>query len=569
MRLTIRRKLFLGFLAVIALPLGMLVANSRSYLRQGRLDLERQFNVDASASLRRLSEADAAERQRIRDGVHEWLKDERLEPGSDEIDQAVIDLKRKLPEIDRIELRRGDDKRVFSDIDPNDDRLKFFTRMPHGVGTEMGMAGMHLVMVLGNEGEGDGALTVMVVTNDARTWQPEHLYKTGVAYIVSMNTEGDHKTFKLPEGAAGRIPAPAPDWLLARLAEHHGGVGTFWHNGEEYRVYADLTTHKADVAVAPEREIFAELIRMRRRVVSVVAASILFAIGLAYILSVRLTSTVAQIKEGMHAISRGEWKHLEKASQDEIGGELIESVNRMARTLQARTRREEIENWRGLVRVLSHEINNTLGPVRSVAATIRDRIVPRVGDADAGEDLKMASRLIVERVDALTGFISGYADLAKLPEPERVPVDVNQLVQSAARVFESEARKKLVQLSEQLDGRVASALLDPKQVERVVINLVKNAIEAAPPGGAVTVRTFRPGQGRVELCVEDNGPGIAPDARKNLFVPYFTTKAGGSGIGLALVRQIVLGHGGVVTAEQRPGGGTVMRVVLPAAGEAA
>src|SRR5262249_9541877 len=89
-------------------------------------------------------------------------------------------------------------------------------------------------------------------------------------------------------------------------------------------------------------------------------------------------------------------------------------------------------------------------------------------------------------------------------------------------------------------------------------------LEAAPTGGEVVVRTYRPGRGRVELTVEDTGPGISPDARKNLFVPYFTTKPGGTGIGLALVRQIVLGHGGVVSAEDRPGGGTVMRVALPA-----
>src|SRR5262249_38679412 len=121
-----------------------------------------------------------------------------------------------------------------------------------------------------------------------------------------------------------------------------------------------------------------------------------------------------------------------------------------------------------------------------------------------------------------------------------------------------------VRVRESYDARLGKTLLDAGQIERVVINLVKNAIEAAPgETGEVTGRTFRPGRGRVELVGEDNGPGIAPEARKNLFVPFFTTKPGGTGIGLALVRQIVLGHGGVVTAEDRPGGGTMMRVVLP------
>src|SRR5262249_34898124 len=174
--------------------------------------------------------------------------------------------------------------------------------------------------------------------------------------------------------------------------------------------------------------------------------------------------------------------------------------NGMAMTLAERTRREEVATWRRLVRVLSHEINNTLGPVGSVAATIRDRIAPRVSDADASEDLKMASRLIAERVDALSGFISGYSDLAKLPDPEREKVDFNQLVHAGAHMFTDEAQKRAIQISENYDSRLNGALLDPRQIERVVINLVKNAIEAAPgQGGQVAVRTFRPGRGRVEL----------------------------------------------------------------------
>jgi two-component system sensor histidine kinase TtrS len=134
-------------------------------------------------------------------------------------------------------------------------------------------------------------------------------------------------------------------------------------------------------------------------------------------------------------------------------------------------------------------------------------------------------------------------------------------------MYAEAAAARGAKMTQSFDSRLGTALLDPRQIERVVINLVKNAIEAAPEStGEVTVRTFRPGRGRLELVVEDNGPGILPDARKNLFVPYFTTKPGGTGIGLALVRQIVMGHGGVVTAEDRPGGGTLMRVVLPAAG---
>src|SRR5262249_19781000 len=158
-------------------------------------------------------------------------------------------------------------------------------------------------------------------------------------------------------------------------------------------------------------------------------------------------------------------------------------------------------------------------------------------------------------------------DLAKLPDPEREKVDFNKLVGSAAGMYAEAAAARGAKMTHSVDSRLGTAGLDPRQIERGVLHLVENAIEGRPRTTAEdTGRSFRPGRGRLELVVEDNGPGILPDARKNLFVPYFTTKPGGTGIGLALVRQIVMGHGGVVTAEDRPGGGTLMRVVLPAAG---
>ena len=175
----------------------------------------------------------------------------------------------------------------------------------------------------------------------------------------------------------------------------------------------------------------------------------------------------------------------------------------------------------------------------------------------------MAFRLIVDRVDSLSAFISGYAELAKLPDPVREPADLNRIVRGAVGMLRESAERRQLRLTESYDEDVDGAALDPMQVERVAINLIKNAVEAAPPGGQVLVRTSRRAAS-VELTVEDDGPGIAAEARRHLFVPYFTTKKEGSGIGLALARQIVLGHGGTITAEDRAAGGTLLRVILPA-----
>jgi two-component system, NtrC family, nitrogen regulation sensor histidine kinase NtrY len=158
-------------------------------------------------------------------------------------------------------------------------------------------------------------------------------------------------------------------------------------------------------------------------------------------------------------------------------------------------------------------------------------------------------------VDSLSAFISGYAVLAKLPPPERAPADLNEIVRGAVSMLRE--KKDIVEV---YDGAVGTPPIDKQQMERVIINLVKNAVEAA--ASQVWVRTARRGD-TVEIAVEDDGPGIAPEARAHLFVPYYTTKPGGSGIGLALARQIVLGHGGTIGTRDRDGGGTIVFVVLP------
>jgi signal transduction histidine kinase len=224
-------------------------------------------------------------------------------------------------------------------------------------------------------------------------------------------------------------------------------------------------------------------------------------------------------------------------------------------------RRDEAESWRSLVRVVSHEINNTLAPIRSVAATLRTGLDKRLRADDAGADVDMALKLIVERVDALATFIDGYAEVAKHPEPTRRLTDVARLLGGASTLFAEEAGRRGVTLEVRAD-HAGSVEVDAQQLERVLVNLIKNALEAAPRGSAVDVIAARVAGG-LEILVADAGPGISPEARRNLFVPYFTTKPGGSGIGLALARQIVVAHGGTITAERSPSGGTLMRVTMP------
>ena len=317
------------------------------------------------------------------------------------------------------------------------------------------------------------------------------------------------------------------------------------------------------LAAIPEQVVRAPARRLQRQALAGMALFFLVALGIAALLSGRFLRVTEQLKSGIQAIGRGEPVALQRLSEDELGGGLVDTIHGMARDLAERGRREEFDNWTRVIRVLSHEINNTIAPVRSVAATLRERLRPEKSGAQDGgrdEELRDATALIAERMDALGKFVGRFGELARLPAPEMQEIDLSRLVTSAARMLTEEARERSVTI--EMEGSGVRAQVDPGQMERVVINLVKNAVEASQAGQRVVVRTSRTAEGaRVE--VEDSGIGISAEARKNLFVPSFSTKPGGSGIGLALARQIVVGHRGTLTAEDRSGGGALFRVVVP------
>lgn len=201
-------------------------------------------------------------------------------------------------------------------------------------------------------------------------------------------------------------------------------------------------------------------------------------------------------------------------------------------------REEELLAWQRLVRVLSHEINNSLAPIKSIAGSLRD-MTPATGrDADLSKGLD----IIASRADGLSRFMSAYARLARLPAPQKRPFDLGTLVSRAVSL----ERTAQVTLRE---GPAVSVLGDPDQLEQVLINLLRNAVEASKEtNGAVDVR-WSLTERSVELLILDEGPGISGTA--NLFVPFFTTKPDGTGIGLVLSRQIVEGHDGTLTVTSR------------------
>jgi len=221
-------------------------------------------------------------------------------------------------------------------------------------------------------------------------------------------------------------------------------------------------------------------------------------------------------------------------------------------------REEERHAWERLTRVLGHEINNSLTPIQSIAESLRESLTEGTGAAP-DPDLVSGLTVIAERSQALARFIASYARLARLPDPRPVPVPVRPWVERVVRL-EKRAEVALE------PGPEVTVPGDPDQLDQLLINLVDNAVDAArETGGGVRIQwTTVPGA--VRLQVVDDGPGIA-DA-SNLFVPFFTTKPEGSGIGLALARKIAEAHGGtLVLNDRRDAPGCVATLLLPGDGD--
>ncbi|MEJ2185409.1 MAG: ATP-binding protein [Gemmatimonadota bacterium] len=205
-------------------------------------------------------------------------------------------------------------------------------------------------------------------------------------------------------------------------------------------------------------------------------------------------------------------------------------------------REEERQAWKRLIRVLGHEINNSLAPIMSLTGSLQQLLLrePRAPDSD--EDLRQGLDIISTRAEALSRFMTSYARLARLPPPELEPVEVRAWVH---RIAELETRMPVAVH----DGPDLVVQADGDQLEQLLINLVTNAVDAAlETGGGVEV-SWRARNGGLEVLVEDEGPGV--DSPANLFVPFYTTKPNGTGIGLALSRQIAEAHGGTLSLENR------------------
>ena len=223
---------------------------------------------------------------------------------------------------------------------------------------------------------------------------------------------------------------------------------------------------------------------------------------------------------------------------------------------------KELESWVKLIRVLTHEIMNTVAPITSLSHTILGYFKNLDGNQPSekiiGNTVK-GLEVINERGTGLIGFVETYRKLTRIPPPEKKTIELKQLLENTITLIGMELADENIQIDAKVFPADLEVSADKKQISQVLINLVKNSIEALKnrESGKIKLTGEINEYGHVQISVSDNGPGISDDVMDKIFVPFFTTKESGSGIGLSLSRQIMFLHGGSLKVVSEPGKQTV------------
>jgi two-component system nitrogen regulation sensor histidine kinase NtrY len=214
-----------------------------------------------------------------------------------------------------------------------------------------------------------------------------------------------------------------------------------------------------------------------------------------------------------------------------------------------------------MARQVAHEVKNPLTPIQLATEHLRRVYADR--SADFGRTLQSCTDTILQQVQTLREIVTEFSSFARPPAPTPERLELQPLVTQVARAYQGVLPQQ-VRL-ELVPGRAPSVAADRRLVERAVVNLVENALQAVGEEGAVRLRVLEDGDGRAVVEVEDTGPGLDPETKSRIFEPFFSTKASGSGLGLALVKKTAEDHGGGVRLESEPGKGTRAILWLPAA----
>jgi len=281
---------------------------------------------------------------------------------------------------------------------------------------------------------------------------------------------------------------------------------------------------------------------------------------------------IAQSRPGGRTLTRTELdglqRHLILSTTQIIVGSSSQRLTSL-QDIQTELDSNELSAWQDMVRVISHEIMNSLTPIASLARTA-DEIVAELeqrqpaGAQELTADLRDAVQTLARRSDGLLRFVTGYRQLSQMPPPAMRPVSLREYFRRLEKLLEPEWSGRGIVLHMREPSEGVHIVADEGLLDQAMINLLRNAADAAAAGAEpqVWLTGGLSERGRPVIEIADNGPGFADEIKDKIFLPFFTTKADGSGIGLALARQVMLIHSGAITASERSGGGALFRLTF-------
>ncbi len=294
-------------------------------------------------------------------------------------------------------------------------------------------------------------------------------------------------------------------------------------------------------------------------------AALLATLLLGFFVAKRMTRDLDFLVAGAHAVARGELDHVVQTRSDDEVGEVAEALNIMSSELADSKERlmmaERVAAWQEIARRLAHEIKNPLTPIQMSMETLRKTYQKKHPSFD--EVFEESTATVLEEAGRLKRIVAEFSEFARMPKPNRVALDVDSLVRGQLSLYAGSAP-----IESHLASDLPTIYGDKDTLTQLLLNLVENARDATrecdSPAVAVTTELSREGRA-IAIHVDDNGPGVSPEARDKLFTPYYTTKHahGGTGLGLAIAHRIVSDHYGKIAVSDSPLGGARFTVELP------
>jgi two-component system, NtrC family, nitrogen regulation sensor histidine kinase NtrY len=246
-----------------------------------------------------------------------------------------------------------------------------------------------------------------------------------------------------------------------------------------------------------------------------------------------------------------------------LRGENVKLIS--IQNIQSELEEKEMEAWQNLVRVLTHEIMNSVTPISSLAGIVEEELKPHIKEENPEplskeqlSDIHLSLQTISKRSDGLIHFVKEFRSLTSIPKPRPVQIDVRTILDELSMLHRKELTDKNIQLTISVYPEDLTISADKNMIEQVLINLLKNAIQSfeEQENRTIDLRASLNEKSRPIIAIKDNGTGIDPEALEKIFIPFFTTKKTGSGIGLSLSRQIMRQHQGTLTVKSTVGKGT-------------